>query len=110
VEEMERDLIVFEDEDGSETVFELLTYFDHKGQEYAVLIEADEDAEAEEDPDAERGVCIVKVETNGDAEEYSLVDEDEADELFAIVEEMFGDCDCDCDEEGGCDCCHGHEE
>ena len=45
----ERDLITVTDEEGNETLMEILDYFEHQGREYALLTEADlpEDAEAE---------------------------------------------------------------
>ena len=37
MEEMERDIVVFTDDDGNEIELDVIDYFEHDGQEYAVL-------------------------------------------------------------------------
>ena len=37
--EEERDLVVFSDDEGNEFELEIVDYFDHEGQEYAVLVD-----------------------------------------------------------------------
>lgn len=39
MEEMERDIVVFTDDDGNEIELDVIDYFEHDGQEYAVLTE-----------------------------------------------------------------------
>ena len=77
MEGMEEDVIVFEDEDGQEYEFSVVDYFFYNGEEYALLVEADE-----EEKDAEKQECIVcrvVAETEEDEETESFVPlEDEA--------------------------------
>ena len=70
----ERDLITVTDEEGNETLMEILDYFEHQGREYALLTEADlpEDAEAE--------VTIMEIIAN---------DEDETEEVVSIEDEVL---------------------
>ena len=37
----ERDLVTVADDDGNETVMEVLDYFEYQGKEYALLVEDD---------------------------------------------------------------------
>ncbi len=84
---MEEDVVVFEDEDGTEFQFTVLDYFFYNGEEYALLEEiTDENSEDEE------GGCIVcRIESaedeNGEeTEEFVPVeDEDMAEKLFEIA-------------------------
>lgn len=99
--EDDRDIVVFSDDEGNEFELEVIDYFDHEEQEYAVLVDADEPEEGEEEVETE--VYIMKVIVNGDMEEFVPADEDKLDELIKIVEERMETCDCDeCDDE--CDC------
>lgn len=122
--EEERDIVTFSDDEGNEFELEVIDYFDHEDQEYAVLV--DPNAEENEDEDAEEAdteVYIMKIVVNGEYEEFLPADEDKMDALSAIVEERFEhwdeecDCDCDCEHEEeeheGCSCgcgCHEHGE
>ena len=46
----ERDIVVFTDEEGNDVELEVIDYFFHNGEEYAILIDAcDEDAHEHED-------------------------------------------------------------
>ncbi len=116
--EEERDLVVFSDDEGNEFELEVVDYFDHEEQEYAILI----DPSTYENEDEEAEVYIMKVVVNGEYEEFLPADEDRMDALSAIVEKIFeewenaGDaCECgcgedDCEHEHGCDCGCGESE
>ena len=54
--EEERDFVVFTDDDGNDFELDVIDYFDYKGEEYAVLIDANQecDCENEEECDCER--------------------------------------------------------
>ena len=104
--EEERDLVVFSDDEGEEFELEVVDYFEHEDQEYAILI--DPNVEEVEDEDIETEVFIMKVVVNGEYEEFLPADEDKMEALSAIVEKMLEEYEaCDCDEEG-CDCDHEH--
>ena len=102
MEEMERDIVVFTDDDGNEIELDVIDYFEHDGQEYAVL--TDLEAEVDEaDEGAEQEVYIFKLVVNeeDDTEEFLPADDELMDTLAAIVEERLGEgCDCGC--EGDC--------
>ncbi len=80
------DLVVFEDEEGQEFVYQVDDYFFYNGEEYAILTEAS-DEEAEE----ERVECIVcKViteedEEEGEVETFELVEDEELAEKLVEV-------------------------
>ena len=106
--EEERDLVVFSDDEGNEFELEVVDYFEHEEQEYAILI----DPSTYENEDEEAEVYIMKVVVNGEYEEFLPADEDRMDALSAIVEKIFeewektGDaCGCGC---GESDCEHEH--
>lgn len=113
----ERDVVVFADDDGNEFELDVIDYFDHEGQEYAVLMDLSALNECEcEDEECDCGqqdVYIMKVVVNGDMEEFLPADDDKMDVLAAIVEQRLSeecDCGCDCcDEDDGCDCGCGCE-
>ena len=69
----------------------LLYYFEHEGQEYAILF----DLESEQDEDAETEVYIMKVTVEGEDEIFLPADEDKMDELTEIVEKMLDEAFCD---------------
>lgn len=117
--EDERDIVVFSDDDGNEFELEVIDYFDHEDQEYAVLVDPATCECGEDECDCETEVYIMKVVENGDMEEFLPADEDKMGALSAIVEERLAqmdeececDCDCDCDNESGCGCgCDGGAE
>ena len=60
----ELDLVTFSDEEGNEFQMEVWDYFEHEGQEYAILF----DLESEQDEDAETEVYIMKVTVEGEDE------------------------------------------
>lgn len=95
----ERDFVVFTDDEGNEFELDVLGYFEYEEQEYAILADVQEDADAEEDFE----VYIMKVVVDGEEEEFLPADEDKMDALAAIAEELLaGEDACDC--EGDCDC------
>ena len=49
----ERDLVVFEDDDGNELTLEVLDYLAYEGKEYALLTEFVEDDEDDGDEDTQ---------------------------------------------------------
>ncbi|MDD3400828.1 MAG: DUF1292 domain-containing protein [Eubacteriales bacterium] len=103
--EEERDLVTFSDDDGNEFELEVIDYFEHEGQEYAVLVDAEPCEDEECDCDTE--VYIMKIVVNGEMEEFLPADEDKMDELIKVVEARFDDCDCcgdDCDHDCDCGC------
>ena len=107
--EEERDLVTFSDDDGNEFDLEVIDYFEHEGQEYAVLVDAEP---AEEEADAEMEVYIMKIVVNGEYEEFLPADEDKMDVLVALVEERLAadECDCGCEHDDcDCGCEHEHE-
>ncbi len=77
----ELDLVTFSDEEGNEFQMEVWDYFEHEGQEYAILF----DLESEQDEDAETEVYIMKVTVEGEDEIFLPADEDKMDELTEIV-------------------------
>lgn len=102
--EEQRDLVVFSDDEGNEFELEIVDYFDHEGQEYAVLIDPesgcgcgcgceceDDECEGEHDHEHEHGseVYIMKIVVNGEYEEFLPADEDKMEALSKIVEERF---------------------
>ena len=90
----ELDLVTFSDEEGNEFQMEVWDYFEHEGQEYAILF----DLESEQDEDAETEVYIMKVTVDGEDEIFLPADEDKMDELTEIVEKMLDEAFCDEDE------------
>ena len=87
----ELDLVTFSDEEGNEFQMEVWDYFEHEGQEYAILF----DLESEQDEDAETEVYIMKVTVEGEDEIFLPADADKMDELTEIVEKMLDEAFCD---------------
>ena len=92
MEDMEEDVIVFEDEDGQEYEFTVVDYFFYNGDEYALLTENGTEGTEQE------GECIVcKVVASegedGEAdEEFELVEDDElAQKLIDIANTRMSD-------------------
>ena len=98
----ELDLVTFSDDEGNEFQMEVWDYFEHEGQEYAILF----DIESEQDEDAETEVYIMKVTVEGEDEIFLPADEDKMDELTEIVEKMLDEafCDEDCENCDQADC------
>lgn len=80
-------IIVLNDEDGQEVKFEFLDLVELDGEEYVVLLPAEEEEEDGE-------VVILKVEDseNEEEESYVSVDDDETlNQVFEIFKEKFKD-------------------
>ena len=105
MEELERDVVVFTDDDGNEIELDVIDYFEHDGQEYAVLTDLSADVE-EDDMEYEQDVYIFKLVVNeeDDTEEFLPADEALMDTLSAIVEERLSES-CACEGDGACECC-----
>ena len=91
--EQEQDLVVIMDEEGNELTMEVLDYFFYEGQEYAVLVEYDEDGcdceHEHEDCDccAQQEAYIMRVVPVGDdQEEFVPVEEDLLEKLIDFVQ------------------------
>lgn len=84
--DMENDnIIVLNDEDGNEVKFEFIDLIEYNGEEYVILLPADED---------DGDVIILKIEHGQTEEEESFVgveDEDELNAVFTIFKEKFKD-------------------
>ena len=79
-------IIVLNDEEGNEVQFEFLDLIDFEGEEYVVLLPAEETEDAGE-------VVILQVEdTDSEEESYiSVEDEDVLNKVFEIFKEKFKD-------------------
>ncbi len=95
MEEMEKDLVVFEDDKGNEITMEVLDYLFYEGKEYALLAEMQEDEaacegcedKACEGCDNRREAFVMEVVPVGDdMEEFVPVDEALAEKLIDIIE------------------------
>lgn len=89
LEEELDNIIVLNDEDGKEVKFEFLDLVELDGEEYVVLLPADEDENEEEGE-----VVILKVEDTESDEEESYVsvdDEDTLNKVFELFKEKFKD-------------------
>ncbi|HZJ83519.1 MAG TPA: DUF1292 domain-containing protein [Clostridia bacterium] len=87
--EEEKDLLVLVDEEGEEIEMEILDYFAHEDQEYALLTESHEGHDCENCDDGEHELFIMKVIIDGDMEEFQPVEEDKMEELIETVEALF---------------------
>ena len=79
-------IIVLNDEEGNEVQFEFLDLIDFEGEEYVVLLPAEETEDAGE-------VVILQVEdTDSEEESYiSVEDEDVLNKVFEIFKDKFKD-------------------
>lgn len=80
-------IIILNDEEGKEVKFEFLDLIEYEGEEYVILLPADEDEDSDE-------VVILKVEDTDSDEEESYVsvdDENVLNEVFEIFKEKFKD-------------------
>ena len=81
MENLEKDLVVIEDDKGNEFTLEVLDYMFYEGKEYAVL------AEMNENNDGQREAYVMEVVPVGDdMEEFVPVDEALAEKLIDIIE------------------------
>jgi hypothetical protein len=91
----ERDILVFEDDNGQEVQMEVLDYFEYEGEEYALLVDVAEMEHAHDhDHDdscdhEETNIYIMKVIVNGDVEEFVPVDEDKMDDLVEAIQALY---------------------
>lgn len=118
----ERDFVTFVDDDGNEFELDVIDYFDYEGNEYAILIDPNDNCECEEDEecDCETSIYIMKIIVNeeDDTEEFVSPADEDMENLIEIASTILEegcecDCDCDCDDEDcdcgddGCECgCH----
>lgn len=88
----ERDLVVFEDDEGNELTMEVLDYFYYEGNEYAILAEPEEE-EHDENEHYQRDAFVMQVVDAGDdMEEFVPVDDALAEKLIELVQNgMFDD-------------------
>lgn len=84
---MEEDIIFFEDEDGNEYSYTVVDYMFYNGEEYALLTESG--AEAEEDENGQECIIckVVAEEEDGEETESFELVEDEA--LAARLVDIF---------------------
>lgn len=87
----ENNIIYLSDENGNDVKFEFLDLIDYEGEEYVVLLPAEETEDSEPDE-----VVILKLEKdtdeNSDEETYvSVDDEDILNAVFEIFKEKFKD-------------------
>ena len=94
--DIEKDLVVFEDDKGNEITMEVLDYFFYEGQEYAMLTDYDETKEAKCNACSEEScegcepeeVVIMKVVPVGeDEEEFIPVDEELGEKLIELLQD-----------------------
>lgn len=110
--EEDRDIVEFTDEDGNALLLEVLDSFFYNGEEFAVLGDVEDDAcecgceghEHGEECDHEHSLYIMKIETSTDEdgeeiEEFVPVEDSLMDELIEIVQTRFSDDEDDEDEE-----------
>lgn len=92
MENQERDIVVFTDEENNEFELDVVRYFEHKGQEYAVLMDfaasCHEDDNCDDCCDCEADMYIMKIVENGEFEEFLPVEEEIFDELVQVVENL----------------------
>ena len=90
-EELENNIIVLNDENGEEVPFEFLDLIELDGEEYVVLLPADED---EDDEEAGEVVILQVEDTDEDSEEESYVaveDEEVLQKVVDMFKEKFKD-------------------
>lgn len=105
----ERDIVEFSDEDGDTLLLEVMDYFFYNGEEYAVLCDADPEAD-EDHPEAECSECgdedcdgthehslyimrvVNSVNENGEEmEEFVSPEESLLDQLIEVVQTRFSE-------------------
>ena len=80
-------IILLNDEDGNDVKFEFLDLIEYSGEEYVILLPAEEGEDADE-------VVILKVEDTDSEEEESYVgveDQEVLNAVFAIFKDKFKD-------------------
>ena len=84
---MEEDIIVFEDEDGNEYNYSVVDYMFYNGEEYALLVEV-----SDEEPEDEQQECIISkivAEQDEDGEETESFELIEDESLGQKLVEIF---------------------
>lgn len=88
----ERDIVVFTDENDNEIELDVVRYFEHKGQEYAILMDFNDACHDHEDGDeccdCASDMYIMKVVIDGEFEEFVPPEEEIFDELVEVVENL----------------------
>jgi len=79
------------DENDNTITFEHIMTLDYDGREYIVLAPVDEDGDNDGEAMDEDEVVILRVEQDENGDDYytSIDDEDELDEVFAAVTEVY---------------------
>ena len=106
-EEDEPDIVDFYDDEGNLLQLEVMDYFFHNGVEYAVLVDAEADAEHEDedcDGECEQDMYIMRVlnttsEDGEEMEEFLPVEDELLHKLIPIVQERYSDEEFDVDED-----------
>ncbi len=90
----ERDVVVFTDEDNNEIELDVIRYFEHKGAEYAILMDLNGEEEhscscghegcEDEGPD----MYVMQVVENEEFEEFVPVEEEIFDEILEVIENL----------------------
>lgn len=96
MEDLNKDIVIFNDEEGNEIELEVVDYFDYENEEYAVMIDP---AAVDDD---ERDLFVFRIQVNGEYEEFLPADEDKMDILSKIVDARL---DCDAESCEGCSGC-----
>jgi hypothetical protein len=101
MENMELDIVVFEDDDGNELQMEVLDYLAYEGKQYALLAEYNENSACNSCEDESCEGCenvreafvmeIVAVEGDEEMEEFVPVEEKLAEKLLDIFEHSLFD-------------------
>lgn len=92
MEQEERDIVVFTDEEGNEIELDVVRYFEHKGQEYAILMDFSASCHDDDDCDdcceCDAEMYVFKVVEDGEFEEFIPVEEDMFDEIMDVIESL----------------------
>ena len=91
-ENLENNIIILNDEDGTENKFEFLDVIEYDNEQYVVLLPVEEDEESEEAGE----VVILKIEDSEDEESeeetyVSVEDENVLNTVFEIFKERYKD-------------------
>lgn len=89
MEEVDNNIVTLKDEEGNDVNFEFLDLIEYEGENYVVLLPADEEAE-----DADEVVILKEEPSEDDSEEEtygSVEDEEVLNKIFEIFKEKFKD-------------------
>jgi len=86
MEDQMQNIVELIDENDQVVSFEHIMTLDYDGREYIILAPIDQDPDSEEDE-----VVILRVEQDENGDDYyaSIDDEDELEEVFSAVNEVF---------------------